>query len=60
MKQYQRHLEIADKLANAGHYDLAVKNIEALIRSARSNKAKAYLKEKRLQLTFPAPSAFDL
>jgi len=43
MKQYQRHIEIATKLANAGNYDLAFTNIEALIRSARSNKAKAYL-----------------
>ena len=60
MKQYRRHIQIAETLARTGNYDLAVKNIEALIRSARSNKAKAYLKEKRLQLTFPAPSAFDL
>ena len=60
MKQYRRHIQIAETLARTGNYDLAVKNIETLIRSARSNKAKAYLKEKRLQLTFPAPSAFDL
>ena len=54
MNQYKRHVEIATKLANAGHYDLAIKNIEALIRSARSNKAKAYLNIKRREFILAA------
>jgi Holliday junction resolvase len=54
MKQYQRHVEIATKLANAGNYDLAVKNIESLIRSARSNKAKAYLNMRRREFILAA------
>ena len=54
MKQYKRHVEIATKLANAGHYDLAITNIEALIRSARSNKASAYLNIKRQEFILAA------
>jgi len=50
MKQYQRHLEMADKLAAVGNYGLAITNIEALIRSARSDKAKAYLQSKLLDI----------
>ena len=50
MKQYQRHLEIADKLAAAGNFSLAISNIESLIRSARSERAIAFLNAKRKEL----------
>ena len=54
MKQYRRHIQIAETLARTGNYDLAVKNIEALIRSARSNKASAYLNIKRREFILAA------
>lgn len=62
MKQYQKHILIAEKLASSGFsgYQLALSNMDALIRSARSNKAKVYLAEKKALLTFPAPTSFNL
>jgi hypothetical protein len=51
MKQYQRHIQIAETLARAGNYDLAITNIEALIRSARSNNAITYLEHVLEEIT---------
>ena len=55
MKQYQKHVEaLSAQLSVTGNHDLAVRNIEALIRSARSNKAKAYLNIKRREFILAA------
>ena len=50
MKQYQRHIQIAETLARAGNVDQAVANLDALIRAARSSRAQTYLRSVSINL----------